>query len=382
MTGKQTTLKGNDVARHANWLELFYDLIYVIVIARLTHMIIGGYGTAIGFSEYFTYVVLFVPVWWTWTGHTLFLNRFGRDTKIERLLTFTQMFGLVLLAVFVVDGLSVQDNLGGGAKAFALAYAFVRFALVAMYIMAHKQNPEYRPLTKRLIFGFGLGATLWAGSIFFDPNIMFMLWVLGLGIDLLTPLFARGCLKKMPVHRSHLPERTGLLFIIVLGESLLVLVDSIKDVSLGADMILRLLLAFSLIVMVWWRYFDDIETALMGKLQGAAQLHIYGHLPIYLGVGLLAAFCYKILDGQIGTGSAGILLAVSLALIFLPLRALQFQYEQCDKKAAAITSCIMIGLLALIAWLGFILTPIVLTLVTLLLFISLTVWERRAQNMG
>jgi len=147
-------------------------------------------------------------------------------------------------------------------------------------------------------------------------------------------------------------------------------------------MILRLFLAFSLVVMVWWRYFDDIETALMGKLQGAAQLHIYGHLPIYLGVGLLAAFCHNILDTQVGTGSAGILLAISLALIFLPLRALQFQYEQCDKKMAAMVSFIMIGLLALIAWLGFVLTPVVLTIATLVLFTSLTVWERRAQNMS
>ncbi|MBL4626747.1 MAG: low temperature requirement protein A [Roseicyclus sp.] len=217
MTGKQIGLKGNDVARHANWLELFYDLIYVIVIARLTHMIIGGYDTAIGFTEYFTYAVLFVPVWWTWTGHTLFLNRFGRDTHLERLLTFVQMFGLILLAVFVLDGLKGGGGLAGGASAFALAYAFVRFTLIAMYIMAHIQNPQYRPLTLRLILGFSTGAALWAVSVFFPPNIMFALWGLGLAIDLLTPIFARNCLTKMPVHRSHLPERTGLLFIIVLG---------------------------------------------------------------------------------------------------------------------------------------------------------------------
>ena len=113
---KKIDLKTTQASRHATWLELFYDLVYVIVIARLVHHITAGDHGAVTLHDYFVYVLLFVPVWWAWTGHTLFENRFGTNDSIDRFLTLLQMFFAVLLAVFIVkaDG----DN----SKAFAFVY--------------------------------------------------------------------------------------------------------------------------------------------------------------------------------------------------------------------------------------------------------------------
>ncbi len=311
---KKVALKTQAREHHANWLELFYDLIYVIVITRLTHTIIVGHDGHVLPGDYVAYFALFVPVWWAWTGHTMLENRFGNDDLIDRVMTLVQMFGLILLAVFAADGV------GKGAIGFALAYTFVRFMLIAMYVRVYISNAELRPVTGRFIAGFTLGATLWAVSVFFEPKIMFSLWALGLAVDFLTPILSRKLLSRVSVHGSHLPERTGLLFIIVLGESLLVLVNGIENATLGTDILVRLLLAFVLVASVWWVYFDTMEHALMGKLAGAAQAHIYGHLPIYTGLGVLAAFCHRLLrDPAIITQGSAQLLMASLALIFIPL---------------------------------------------------------------
>ncbi|PIR97452.1 MAG: hypothetical protein COT91_01445 [Candidatus Doudnabacteria bacterium CG10_big_fil_rev_8_21_14_0_10_41_10] len=50
--------------RHATWIELFYDLVFVISMARLTeflveHLLINGF---------LSFLLLFVPVWWAWVG--------------------------------------------------------------------------------------------------------------------------------------------------------------------------------------------------------------------------------------------------------------------------------------------------------------------------
>jgi len=68
------------------------------------------------------------------------------------------------------------------------------------------------------------------------------------------------------------------------------------------------------------------------------------------------------------------------ASCFLPLRALQFQYQGCNKKAAMLTGTAMLALLSLLAWLGFILTPIILTITALVLLAGLAVWEKHTQN--
>jgi low temperature requirement protein LtrA len=315
---KKITLQTRSEVHHANWLELFYDLIYVIVITRLTHMIIVGHDGHVTLNDYIAYFVLFVPVWWAWTGHTMLENRFGNDDMANRVMTLMQMFALVLLAVFAADGV------GKGAVGFALSYAFVRFMLVAMYARVHLGNARVRPITGRFMAGFGIGALLWAISVFFEPKIMFALWGLGLTIDFLTPILSRTLLTQASVHRSHLPERTGLLFIIVLGESLLVLVNTIGDAGLDAAILMRLMLAFALIATVWWSYFEIMERAVMGKLSGAAQLHIYGHLPIYIGLGLLAAFCHRLLNTPGEISGYILLLIASLALVFIPLLAIRF----------------------------------------------------------
>jgi low temperature requirement protein LtrA len=314
---KKINLKTKIREHHANWLELFYDLIYVIVITRLTHIIIVGHDNHVSINDYIAYFALFVPVWWAWTGNTMFENRFGSNDAVNRIMTLVQMFALILLAVYAADGV------GDGAMGFALSYAFIRFMLVVMYGRVHLSNPDLRHITWRFIVGFGLGASLWALSVLFEPKVMFALWALGLGIDFLTPILSRSLLYKVSVHRSHLPERSGLLFIIVLGEALLVLVNGIDATSLSAALLLRLFLAFTLVSAVWWAYFEIVERTLMGKLSGAAQMHIYGHLPIYVGLGLLAAFCHQLLGMSGPKLAPALLLGASLILIFLPLLAIR-----------------------------------------------------------
>jgi len=76
---KPDILKTGAFARHATWLELFYDLIYVVVIARLAHLITHAHDNHLSLEAYLLFVALFICVWWAWTGHTMFQNRFDND---------------------------------------------------------------------------------------------------------------------------------------------------------------------------------------------------------------------------------------------------------------------------------------------------------------
>ena len=86
--------------RPVTWLELFFDLVFVVVIARLSHNLVGDV-TAGGL---FVFLFMFVPVWWIWNGVTYYNERFESEGVEMRFFTFLTMIpvaGLAALTIFI-----------------------------------------------------------------------------------------------------------------------------------------------------------------------------------------------------------------------------------------------------------------------------------------
>ena len=83
--------------RHATWLELFVDLVFVVAIAEL--------GTTFAhhtdFGGLLRYLGLFVPVWWAWAGFAFYATRFDTDDLVYRSLALLGMFCVAALATTV-----------------------------------------------------------------------------------------------------------------------------------------------------------------------------------------------------------------------------------------------------------------------------------------
>ena len=306
----QSTLERHSVS----WLELFYDLIYVVVIAKLAHLITSGHGGHLRLSDFVVFIALFIPVWWAWTGHTLYATRFYDDSVIDRLFTLVQMFLVTLMALFITDAFH------GNGQQFALTYAGIRGLLVAMYIRVYFSNPDLRPVASCLSWGFGIGVLCWSISAFLPPPWMYGLWVTGLLIELITPLRCRPQLKLASVHSHHLPERFGLFTIILLGESVSSLTSGLSSHDLSLEPMIIALLGFASLSAIWWHYFEVVERVVMNKELGAGQLLIYGHLPIFIGLVLLAAAIRHNIIGNLNVADISLLFSVGLMLYLIPVQ--------------------------------------------------------------
>jgi hypothetical protein len=117
-------IASNNANRRATWLELFYDLVFVVVIFQLAHYLDENF-TLNGFLGF---LALFVPVWWSWTGAVFYATRFDTDDLGHRILVLLQMVGAAFLAVYV------SDAFGDGSVGFALSYAAIRIFLVLEYV--------------------------------------------------------------------------------------------------------------------------------------------------------------------------------------------------------------------------------------------------------
>jgi len=57
--------------RRATWMELFYDLVFVVAVAQLGSRLSGDHSL----TGVLKFVALFIPVWWAWVGHTVYAAR-------------------------------------------------------------------------------------------------------------------------------------------------------------------------------------------------------------------------------------------------------------------------------------------------------------------
>lgn len=61
----------------------------------------------IGWQQLLHFVLVFLPLWWIWAGHTIYANRFDTDSRQHRLSTLVVMFLLIVLSAQITD--AVRD---------------------------------------------------------------------------------------------------------------------------------------------------------------------------------------------------------------------------------------------------------------------------------
>ncbi|MFF0557810.1 low temperature requirement protein A [Streptomyces sp. NPDC004266] len=244
--------------RHAGWLELFFDLVFVAVVAQLSHGLHGDPGP----REFAVFLGLYFPPWWMWANLTVSANLFQDDSARRRLVMLTAMLCLAVMAA------AVPEADGDRAPAYALGYAGTRLVLLALWwpatrYPAPRTLPRWRPLTYCLLSG-----ALWAGSAAVPAPWRYGMWAALLLAETVLLLTARGRGLPGRVHTGHLVERVGLFVIIVLGESVLALITS-TDHTWTARAGVVALLGFVLLAALWWSYFDFASTA-AERVMGAA----------------------------------------------------------------------------------------------------------------
>ena len=209
--------------RHATWLELFFDLVFVVAIAQLAE----GLTEDPSLRSFLIFAGLFVAVWWAWVGYTFYADRFDTDDPPHRVLMILGMFMVAVLASVIPGAFH------GETASFALAYAGVRSVVVLLNARAWWHLPAARPLLNVYIPAFSASIVLFLVSTAVAPPYRYWLWALALTIDLGTPLASRERIRQVPIHSSHIPERVGLFTIIVFGESILAVVGGETTRSVG-----------------------------------------------------------------------------------------------------------------------------------------------------
>ncbi len=272
--------------RTATWLELFYDLVFVVAVAGLGHRLLVDPSWKGGLA----YAGLFIPLWWAWAGYTFYADRYDTDDLAQRSLAAAQIMAVAFMAA------SVGGEETDSSFAFAVAFIAARSILVLMYIRARRHVHETRELVTGYIVGHSVAIAVWAISLLVPEEPRIVLWAVALAIDFYTPYRVRKIQAKVPFDVSHLPERFGLFTILVLGESIAAVVAGLEHEGWKLAPFIGAILGIAIATGLWWIYFDNLEGSVVRrkKEQRTAwkpTVWIYSHLPLALsltasGIGL------------------------------------------------------------------------------------------------
>jgi low temperature requirement protein LtrA len=263
-------------ARHATWFELFFDLVFAAAVSQLGAALARDPSAPV----FARFVGLMVVVIWAWVLYALYANRFDTDDLVFRLAKSAAMLAIAAIAVNVPHAMTGH----GGTAGFAAAYVVVRALLLGLYARSrHHVSGDGRRLSEVYLVGYGSTTVLWLASIFVDSPAREALWAAAMLIDLVIPIRAWRTLRGASVVISHLVERFGTFFIIVLGESVAAAVAGVAGFEFTVAAWIVGGLSFVVALSLWWIYFDLADTSVVGR--GALGLvFVYAHFSLLAGV--------------------------------------------------------------------------------------------------
>src|SRR5215204_3463371 len=161
------TLRSEAGERHASWLELFFDLVFVLAVAQVTQILVKN-SDIVGFLEF---AILFVPIWWSWVGFTFYADRFESNETTYRVFTFAAMLAVSAFSLTLSNAFTPA-----GDFSLVIAYVLVRSILIGLYIRAAYYVPLARPLILRLVTGFAAGVVIFLVSLLAEPPLRYYIW--------------------------------------------------------------------------------------------------------------------------------------------------------------------------------------------------------------
>lgn len=270
------TLETVTSERHASWLELFFDLVYVFAVSQVAVIL----ATQTDWFGFLKYLALFLPVWYSWIGFTFYADRFESEETAYRVLTFAGMLA--------VTGFSLR--LGGaftgeGDTSFAVCFILVRIVLMTMYARAAFFVPLARPFCLQFIAGLAISIVFMLASIETDPPTRYVLWGIAQLSEFATPFLNLRITRLIPIDRSHIPERFGLFTIIVLGEAVVAAATGASAVEWNWHTVSVAAMGFGMAAGIWWINFEFVEdNAIRSNSLTKRFVYLYGHFLIVVSI--------------------------------------------------------------------------------------------------
>ncbi len=351
----------NEEIKKVSWLELFYDLAFIALIAQLTYAVADHHKS---FTDIFLVGLIGYMIFIAWLGTTVSRNINATESTRDKLLIQLQM----VLAFFM--SLTLPGMFEGDLAPFFLSFALIRALQLYIVRLGYKERPEEAPKTKNVFWGSATATALWCIAGFITLPYAFIIASMALVIDILSPLTkGEGNTTRM-LNIPHLQERLGLFLILVMGESMLVVALANTVTSLGVAQPIIVLSGVILMIALWWTYFGYLEKCAEGRRPNNMLLYLHAHAFLFGGVVVLSAAYKNFLKHEELLMSDQLLLTGGVLLISCTMIIIRNTLETKNMMRTGAMRAMAIGI-PLVGYIGYQTGEIVYSLALTTLWVTL-----------
>ncbi|MFG1834059.1 low temperature requirement protein A [Micromonospora chersina] len=298
---------------YPTFLELFFDLVYIFMLSRLSAGLAGDL-TVRGAAET---AVLLMAAWWVWVLTAWLTDLFNPRLPVIQATVLAVMFGALLMAIAVPYAFADYGWL------LVAAYFGIHLVRDAVLIPGTRVNRPIQARSIRVFFWFGVTALPWVAGVFVHGTARLLLWSVAVAVDLgsarlgwPTPKLGRTELASQIFTGAHLSERHREIFIISLGELILSAGIGLAGSGFQAGRVATSFVGFASAVVLFQLYFHRVRQLLappavmvVERVRPGTSTS-YSHLVMVAGVLVVSTSVALVIEQPFGAAPAAWIAAI------------------------------------------------------------------------
>ena len=345
-------------------VELFYDLLFVYAISKLTGLISEPVGGFISHTSLFIYIITSFVILQGWLYFTNYVNRYGQWRWHEYLIAVINMISVMYLAN------TINTNWIEMALPFNISMLIMLVTVLSLYVIQSRFEKIKDSAANNSISILSIVCLIYIialVTIFLKiDDLVIWIDVVAVLCGAFLPFFIKGKFDKSIINFPHLVERFELLTIITFGEAV-VGISHFFDVT---TFNITPILVFLIIISMFGFYVVQIHE-LMEHMRIERSLRLmFSHYFIVISINLVTVAFEWLHTGEVSYTTISLLTITSLIIFYISSLANKEYYSNDVKllkndiiKMILVSSCgILITLIFTNIRYGFYLGILVMTI--------------------
>jgi low temperature requirement protein LtrA len=284
------------------FLELFFDLVYILALIALANKLINGLSWAAA-GQTLILLLAFSLIWalTAWGASTFDVNRPAVQAQI-----IAVMFGSLVMAA------AVPGAFGDRGLIFVAAYLAIHFGSSTLYMFMLPEAP-LRRRSGRILFWFTISSPAWIIGSFLGGTAQGVLWAVAIAVEYAAavlgwpiPRFGRSAALEWRLAGERVAERYRQFFIIALGVAIFVIATTFSADGFTTNRGAAFGVVFVTTVLMWRIYIYRAGELLIIAIATAAnpsrftQFAAVAHLVMVAGVVVTAVTAQLVIERPFG----------------------------------------------------------------------------------
>lgn len=307
------------IEKKVELIELFYDLIFVYAISRLTSLINNPINGGISLNTFFYYIISFFVILQAWLYFTNYVNRYGEWKFYDYIIASINMIAVI----YMTNTISTQWN--NMVLSFNIAMLVLLLSVVVLYtIQAIKEKSMQGAAGNSIkilliicaIYFLALFCILFnLKNIVIWIHIIAWIHVIAVLTGAFLPFFIKGKFDKNIINFPHLVERFELLTIITFGESV-VGITHFFDIN---NFEILPILIFLVVLSMFGSYVIQIHNLVEHHRVERSLRLMFSHYFIVISINLMTVAFELVHNGEVNHLFLSKLIIISLIIFYISI---------------------------------------------------------------